>query len=150
MTQLLLLLALLAQANPTLRLVSTKIYAPNETIKPILIMLTVRNESPAPLAGAVARVKLTPLYRGGTRGYAPGAAREQSPTMLEPWDLEAPLPTLAPGQTRSIILETPFLARGAFSTSGRTFTVENLIPNLKRTVPIQVDVQLVVPAPVNS
>jgi hypothetical protein len=144
---LLVLLALLAQEAPALRLVSTKIWAPNQTIKPIFVTLNVRNESPQPVGGAIARVVLTPMYRTGQRGVAPGGAREPVTTMFEPWTLEAPVPLLAPGQARTLVLETPFLARSAFSTSGRTFTVENLIPNLKRTVPIHVDVELILTPP---
>ncbi len=144
------LLALLAQDASTLRLVSTKIWAPNQTIKPILITLAVRNETPQPVGGAIARVVLTPLFKTGQRGKAPGAEREPVATMFEPWTLEAPVPLLAPGQTRNMVLETPFLARSAFSTSGHLFTVENLIPNLKRTVPIQVDVELIMAAAPSS
>ena len=148
MILLLVLLGLLAQQTPELRLVSTKIWAPNQTIKPILITLTVRNETPNTLHGALARLVLTPLYRTtGSRGQAPGAKREVTPSMLEPWTLDAPVPALTPGQTRSLVVETPFLARSAFSTSGRLFTVENLIPNLRRTVPVQVEVELILPAP---
>lgn len=139
----LLLLALLAQERAVLRVVGTKISAPNAMVKPIMVTVTIRNESKLLIDGLTVRVVLTPMYRTGQRGKPPGGEREPVDTMFEPWVLDAPVPPLSPGQTRSLVVETPFLARTAFTTTGQVFTVENLIPNLKRTVPVHVDVELI-------
>lgn len=141
----LLLLAMAVETNG-MRVLETQVYAPNETpIKPIHIRVTVLNETKEAIERPTVKLTLRPSMKlVGPRGYPPGGrdTDPREPTVFDPQVMEKEIEVLYPGRERTVSFTTPYLSANGFRSNRKFFTVENLIPNLRRSVVIHYDVEV--------
>jgi hypothetical protein len=123
MRRLLLLCSLLAaglSAQPSdIRVVGTKIYAPNEMVKPIYVDVTVKNMSNTVEEDRWVHVRFVPNKPSSYRRPVDGDR-----DVFSPVDLEKELGSINPGESRTIRFRSPYLAKNAFNTTGRSFRTE--------------------------
>ncbi len=121
-----------ALANSTLgapRLVSHRAWAPNEVVSPIWVEAVVINDGKETLEGYELRLVLTPDLPSDLKWNGEGRS------MLDPFELTQKIEPLEPNQRVKIAFKTPYFASAAFERRD-TFLVENLAPNIRRSIRI--------------
>lgn len=137
---LVLILTVGALAQPPLRVVKSKTFAPSEIVKPICVEVEFTNDGQNPIVGAELVLRMVPQYRTAYEAPVPTEG------YLAPQEMRFPVEPLKPGQRTSAMFQTPYFARSAFSSSKSSFLVENIVPGLCESVTVRY-VILIVPPP---
>lgn len=128
----------LAAEPAGLRILSHKAYARlNEVVKPIFVEVRVTNEGVTPSPDSLLLYTFAPVPPSGYE-FHPGVVDSFCPR-----EIEQPIESLEPGETRTFKLQTPYYATNAFSTAGHTLYA-SIIPELTGPNPTRVlfDVEL--------
>lgn len=117
------------------RIASHRAWAPNEIVRPIRIEVVVSNDGELPAEEYALRLTLTPdvspeLKRGATAA-----------TMLDPFEYVQEVRHLGPRESVKVEFETPYFATAPFERRG-SFLVDNLIPNIRRSIRVNYRVTL--------
>lgn len=134
-----LLTAVAVSAAPEdIRVTGTRTYAGTEMVKSIYVDVTVKNTSNVVDEDRVVHLRLVPRKPSS---YRPP---EEGKDLFSPFDMERELGTINPGETRTVKFKTPYFAKNAFNSSGRSFTTDvapDLPINGRTQVSLEVQIQ---------
>ena len=114
-------------------------YAPEQSmIKPISVDVFVSNDGKASALDVEIFLQLVPEDIGRMRPYPPGGNENSphEPTLLDPVELDTRIDELYPGRSRKLTFSTPYYAVEGFRNDHGYFMVQNLVPNLRKSVSV--------------